>query len=233
MAYIQGVQASLAQKGIVNYANEEAAIADAGMLGQGAQEQLPVDQGGLATEGAAPQETAVVAKALEEMAQQAGSEAEVAKAKAEIVQNAVGALSGAGAGEPTAKFAAEAGAPGDNNVVAGHKPGSVAAGESNVKATDHDEELSNAVNNTAHREDVFSSMPGRQADGGKGYLGSEAPHPGAEGNPGKASDLNKELSNAVSNTKDRANYHGAPGDQADEDKGHLGVEKLSSVLARL
>lgn len=233
MAYIQGVQASLAQAGIVNYANEEAASEDAAMLGQGVQEQLPIDQGGLATEGAAPQETVVIAKALEEMAEQAGSEAGVAKAKAEIVQNAVSALSGAGAGEETAKFAAEAGALGDNLVVAGYKPGYVAAGESNAKATDHDQELSNAIDNTSHREDVFHSMPGYQADEGKGYIGSEAPHPGAEGNPGQVEDLDQELSNAVSNTKDRPNYHGAPGSQSDEDKGHIGTEKLSSVLARL
>ena len=233
MAYIQGIQSSLVENGLVRYAMEEEANADAAQLGQG-MEQMPVDQGGLAAEGAAPEETQVIAQALGEMAAEAGEQAQVASAKADIVQEAVTKVASFRKTE-FSKFAMEAKAPGDNNVIAGHKPGSIAAGESNAKKTDKDTELTNAVDNTVHREDVFHSMPGVQSDKNKGHIGSEAPHPGKTGTGAAVGDL-KELVNAMPNTRERANAHGGPGEQADEMKGEIGVEKgasLSSVLSKL
>jgi len=155
------------------------------------------------------------------MAQEAGSEAEAAKAKADIAAQAASEIANSG----SMKMA---------EVVAGHAPGSVAAGESVAKATDHNTELANAVPNTAEREDVFSAMPGQQADENKGHIGVEEGDAPASVGVAKSTDHDKELANAVPNTAEREDVHGAPGHQADEDKGHEGTEeKQSSLLDRL
>jgi len=217
-------------RGIVNYASAEEAAGDAEALSEAIEGNLPVDRGGLASEGAAPDETEAVAQALAAMAAQGDPEEKVA-----AIREALDRLS---SGQVTkfSKFAVDSGSPGDNNVVAGHKPGHRAAGESDASSTDHDEELSNAMPNTVHREDVFHSRPGVQANRGKGAIGAEGAHPGAEGNPGQHRDHNRELSNAVPTTVERPNVHGAPGRQSDSGKGTIGVEKgasLSAILARL
>jgi len=234
MAYIQGVQAKLLDAGVIQYPNEKIAMEDAQNLGQSLEQQTPVDQGGLATEGAAPEETQAVATALMDMAEQAGEEAQVAGAKAQIVQEAVSKVASY---RPSkfSKFSAEAGAPGDNNIVAGHKPGKIAPGESSARKEDLNKELANAMPVTAERPAYWNSKPGQQIDEGKGEIGQERDHEGRNAQGGMVPD-SRELSNAVPNTKERPNYHGGPGDQKDEDKGHVGTEKgasLSDVLARL
>jgi len=229
-AYIKGIQATMYHQGLVNYASVEDAAGDAEALGEAIEHNLPVDRGGLAHEGADPEETAIVAQALAEMAEHEHPEAKVA-----AIRTALGSLS-EGRLTRHSKFAAESRAPGDNNVTPGHKPGHVAAGESDASGTDHDEELVNAVPNTAHRENVFHSKPGHQANAGRGQIGHEGHHPDAEGNPGQHRDHQRELSNAVPNTVARKNVHGAPGRQSDGGKGTIGTEKgasLSAILARL
>jgi len=228
-AYITGVQDNLRQNGIINYASEDMAQGDAAALAHGVEaggqpegeEAAPVDQGALATEGAHPAVTHIVAKALSDMAQQAGEEAQVAHAKAQIIQGAVDQISGTGELKT-------ASAPGNNNVVAGAKPGHVAKGESNAKSGDHDEELKNAMPNTAHRPDVFNPMPGKTKVKG-GAVGKEGAHPGAEGKPGLHKDLNKELKNAMPNTAKRPSVYGKPGHQANKNSGEVGNEKAASL----
>jgi hypothetical protein len=225
-AYILGVQDALRQAEVVKYANEEEAAADAATL-SGALDELPVDEGAMATEEVAPEATAQIATAVVQMAQEAGAEAEAAKAKADIAAQAAAEIAKTG----SLKMAE---APADNNVVAGHEAGSVAAGESTAKATDKNEELETAVPNTAERENYFSPMPGQQADGNKGHVGTEANDAPPATPAGKSTDKNEELATSVPNTSEREDVHGAPGHQADADKGHIGTEeKQSSLLDRL
>ena len=229
MAYVQGVQAILANKGHLNYASEKHAMYDASELGGAIDGCLSIDRGGLATEGAAPGETDIIAHSLNKLASTQNP-----AVRQGILSEAVNGLAHM---EPVkfSKFAQEAPEPGDNNTVAGHKPGSVAAGESNVKKEDLNKELSNATPNTVDRKDYFSSMPGNQSDGGKGTIGNEGSHPDAEGKSSPVKDQT-ELSNAIPNTRERSNYHGGPGGQKDEDQGHIGTEKsaqLSNYLAKL
>lgn len=225
-AYVLGVQDALVAGGVVKYANEEAAQADAGMLSN-AMDQYPVDEAAMATEAVSPEATAQIATAVVQMAQEAGATAEEAKAKADIAANAAAELAKSGA----LKLAE---GPADNNVIAGSEAGSVAAGEGVAKATDKNQELATAIPNTAERPDVFSAKPGQQADKDKGHIGVEAATAPAAAGVAKGSDKNQELATAIPNTAERPNVHGAPGEQEDEDKGHIGVEeKKSSIIDRL
>lgn len=226
-AYVLGVRDALIERGVVKYATEEEANQDAGIMSE-ALEQAPVGGEEMAEDEVQPEATATIAAAVVNMAQEAGQQAEAAKAKADIAADAAAELAKTGA----LKIAAAA--PGDDNVVAGHNPGSVAAGESSAKADDHKKELASAVPNTAEREDYFGS-PGHQADEDEGHIGDEGLQPDAEGTPGIAGlrDLNKELASAVPNTADREDYHGGPGEQADEGKGTIGTEKISNLYDRL
>lgn len=232
-AYIKGVQRYMVENDLVRYASEEQAEGDAEQLGGAVEEQLPVDQGAIAQEGAAPQATHIVAQALSEMAQHAAEDAQVAGAKAEVVQNAISAIAKTG----SLKYASS---PGDNNVVAGHRPGRVAGGESSAQSSDHDEELSNAVDNTAKRQSYFNPNPGKTGLKG-GVIGKESAHPGANAQGPVSPDHDQELSNAVPNTAHRPSYHGAPG-KTDLKGGKIGNERpnngeknasLSNYLASL
>jgi hypothetical protein len=232
-AYVQGVQAKLIDAGALSYVNEKIAMEDAQQLGTGMDDNMSVDQGGLATEGASTGETQAVAAALVDMAEQAGEEAQMASAKADIVKDAISKVASLHQDEFT-KFAEPS--PGDNNTVAGHKPGKISAGEGSAKREDLNKELTNAVPATAERPAYWNSMPGGQKDEDKGHVGVESAGVGADGQGPVSKNLNKELVNAVSNTKERPNAHGGPGHQSDEDKGHVGTEKaasLSDILSQL
>jgi len=218
-AYIKGVQDCLVQNDLVRYASEEDAQQDVERLALAFESELPIDQAKLAQEGTTAFETDIVAQALSEM-----STVEKTAELNNVVRGAIHVLS-----EKTAS------SPDNNNVVAGHEPGSVAAGESVAKKEDLNKELTNAVPATAERPEHWSSMPGKQKDGDKGHIGTEAAAVGANAQGPVVGD-NQELVNKVPNTRERPNYHGGPGDQKDEDKGHIGTEKaasLSDYLARI
>lgn len=221
-SYVLGVQDALVAAGVVKYANEEAAQADAAILGD-ALDQLPVDEAALATEDVAPEATAQLAAAVVNMAQEAGATADEAKAKAEIAAQAATELAKSG----SLKFA-------EGDPVAGSDAGTVAAGENVAKNTDLNKELATAVPNTAEREDYFSPTPGQQADEGKGQIGTEEDVTPLQALSAKLTDLNSELATAVPNTSEREDVYGPAGAQADAGKGVVGTEeKQSSLLARL
>lgn len=236
-AYVQGIQSSMYNKGLLNYASEQAAAVDAQVLGSAIEEKVACDLGGLATEGASLRETEAIADTLLALTKTAN-----VNEKNDIIHNCISSLPLLEK-DAHSKFAEEgdkdsAGKPADNNVVAGHASGSLAAGEENAKKDDLNKELSNAVTNTADRPSYFNSLPGQQADKDKGHVGVERNHEGADAQGAVSPNLNKELSNAVPNTATRANDHGAPGKQKDADKGHVGTEKaasttLSNLLAQL
>lgn len=220
-AYVRGVQRCMLENEVLAYDNEKVAEADAEAIAHGLA-SLDGNEGVLATDGADLGVTDTIAIALSKM-----SETDDSNEKIACIDEMLEKLSES--------------APGDNNVVAGAKPGKVAKGESSAKKTDHDEELSNAVDNTAHRPNVFNAHPGKTGVKG-GTIGSEKSHPGANGQGPVAKDHDKELSNAVPNTAHRPNVHGKPGHTATKG-GTVGKEsaqpkhekkaELSDFLARL
>jgi len=222
-AYILGVQDALRAAEVVKYANEEEAAADASMLG-GELDKLPIDQSAmLGEQGVAPEATAQIATAVIQMAQEAGADAEKAKAKADIAAQAASELAKSGA----LKMAEAPKATGTGSA------GSVAEGEEVAKKKDQNKELASAVPNTAERPSAHGA-PGSQADKGKGEIGIEAGNPPSKAPVAKSTDQNKELATEVPNTAERPNAHGEAGHQGDKGKGEVGhEEKNSSILSRL
>ena len=223
-AYVVGVRNCMLERDVLAYENEKVAEADAAALGY-ALEQLGGNEGVLATDGATPEVTDTIAIALSKMAECDDEQEKIAH-----IEEAVEEISKLAGLEP-----------GDNLVSSGLKPGKVARGESSARKTDKDEELSNAVANTAKRPDVFSPKPGKTGLKG-GTIGSEKGHPDADAQGAVHRDLDKELSNAVSNTAHRPNVYGKPGKTATKggtigsEKDHPKLEKqasLSDFLARL
>jgi hypothetical protein len=154
------------------------------------------------------------------MAAQAGEEASVAKAKAEIIENAaiemagnekvasVLIVSGQGKGSPTATDSKEPGKPVHENAT----------------------EVPTDAERTSER-----TAPGTQADAGKGVMGLE----GAEKKLPATNEqgMKEQISNQVDNDAERMHPTTAPGTEADKDKGHVGTEeareKISHILAEL
>lgn len=222
--YVEGVQRALWEADYVGYESEKTAAEDAAALGGAMEEHLPEGQGEVAAEGAPPEATKVVAQALQQMAQQAGSDAQVAHAKAEIVQNAISALAEGGA----MKTAAVSG-----NTVAGHNPGRVAKGESSARSTDMKRRLANQVPDDENRKSVFSPMPGKTSLKGP-MIGKESAHPMAQGKGGQVRD-GKTLANAMDDDQHRTTGYGAPG-RTSLKAPMQGAEKKASLadyLARL
>ena len=220
-AYVEGLQRCLLDNGRLGYESEKVAEADAAALGHGL-ELLGTDMGSLATEGADINAAHVIASGLCKMAEYDDEESKVA-----IIEETLGALQDQGLLKTSSSS-------GDNNVVSGHNPGRVARGERSARHSDHDEELSNAVHNTAHRNSVFHPSPGKTSVRG-GTIGAEKGAPGANSQGPVSKNLDKELSNAVPNTHRRPNVHGKPGHTATKG-GVIGAEKqasLSSFLASL
>lgn len=223
-AYVVGVRNCMIDRGVLAYENEKVAEADAEALGH-AFEQLGGDEGTLATDGATPEVTDTIAIALSKMSSTDDEQEKIAH-----IEEAI---------EGVTKLAGLE--PGNNNTVAGLKPGSVAKGETDAKKTDKNEELSNSVDNTAKRPNVFSPSPGKTGVKG-GTIGSEKGAVGANGQGPVAKDLGKELSNAVPATVKRPNYYGKPGKTGTKG-GTIGSEReqpkhekqasLSDFLARL
>ena len=232
-SYISGVQQYLHDAGYIKYANEMAAEVDNAALAGGLEAKVPellanagaspvaIDNQALASEGMPPEINATVAKAIAEMAAQVGEDAQIAKAKAEIIENAalemasnekvaaVLIVSGQGAGSPTATDSKEPG-----------------------KAVyENDTEVPTDAERTSER-----TSPGQVADAGKGMMGLE----GAEKKPATENKPGKDVyENDTEVPTDATRMHGttAPGTEEDKDKGAIGSEeareKISHILREL
>lgn len=210
-SYVSGIQLALAEQGAVKYASEEEAAFDAEIIGEAIDENLPVDQASLATEGADAHSTAKIAEALIELNGQSSEEK-----VAEIISDFLNKIAAA--------------APGDNNVVAGHAPGRVAPGEASAKKTDDDPHMATALKTDIHRDTGFSPSPGKSKIHG-GTIGTEKGHAVARH---AVKDKIKAMVTAMADNAHRAEHHGKPGHQADKGKGAQGQEtKLSEYLASL
>ncbi len=238
-SYISGVQNYLNGAGYVKYANEEAAEIDNAALAAGLENKVPallqehggeempeglaMDNEAIATEGMPAEMNAPIAKAVAEMAAQAGEEAEVAKAKAAIIENAAVEMASS---EKVASVI----------VVTGQGKGTAAGTtapvvEAGAPAVGHDPETD--VARTSER-----AAPGTVADLGKGMLGTEEvkPAPAAVASPvveAGAPDIGHSPETDVARTSPVV----PAGTEADQGKGMVGTEdvreKISHILAEL
>lgn len=202
-SYVSGIQAALIEHGAVKYASEDDANFDAELLGEAIDENIPVDQASLASEGADTSSTARIAEALIELSEK------TAEDKADVV------------GEFLSKLAAE--------TVAGGAPGKVAPGESSAKKSDLKKRLSNQVEDDEHRATGFKSTPGHTSVKG-GTVGHESGHGVTRQ---KVKEKIKALATQVADDAHRSTHHGAPGHQADSGKGRIGTEKAASLTEYL
>ena len=201
--YITGIQHALIDHGAVKYASEYDASLDVEILAEALDENIPVDQGALASEGADVHSTATIATALIEMSEKTASD------KADVVH------------EFLQKLAFEQ--------VAGGAPGRVAPGESSARNTDHKKRLVNQITDDEHRATGFKSTPGKSSVGG-GTVGKESGHSVSRN---KVKEKIRALANQMNDNAHRPNYHGKAGHQAQEDTGHLGSEKAASLTEYL
>ena len=228
-SYISGVQQSLHAAGHVKYANEQAAEVDNAALAQGISQQVPqmleaagsppvaMNNEAIAAEGMPPEVNAPIVKAVAEMAAQAGDEAEVAKAKADIIENAAVEMAS------TEKIASVL-------VVAGQGEGTPAAQTLSGK----EETIANQVPNDGDRTSP-RTKPGTVADAGKGMQGTETTVTPLPVTPV----ANKPETAAAQIANDNARVHPttAPGKEEDQGKGMQGEEvvreKISHILRHL
>lgn len=232
-SYISGVQQYLHDAGHIKYANEQAAEVDNAALAGGLESKVPellegagapagisMNNEAMASEGMPPEINATVAKAVAEMAAQVGEDAQVAKAKAEIIENAAVEMAG---NEKVASVL----------VVSGQGKGSPVANDSK-EAGKAPQENSTEVPTDAERTSERTS-PGTQADAGKGMMGLEGSEkkPVVENKDG----MKDEISSQVPSDATRVHATTAPGTEEDKNKGEIGSEeareKISHILDEL
>ena len=230
-SYISGVQQYLTDAGYVKYANEQLAEVDNAALSAGLENKVPqlLEQGGapateldneaIATGGVPAEVNAPIAKAVAEMAAQVGEEAQVAKAKADIIEQAALEIAS------TEKVASVL-------IVSGQGKGSATATASQEQGKS--EQIATQVDNDATRTSERAA-PGTEADQGKGMLGLEG---GEKTIPFQKEDgKSEQIATQVDNDATRTHSTTAPGTEEDQGKGMLGEEttreKVSHILAQL
>ena len=228
-SYISGVQQYLNDAGYVKYASEGAAEVDNAALAAGLENKIPavlegagappvaLNNEAIATEGMAPELNATVAKAVAEMAHQVGEDAEIAKAKAEIIENAAVEMA---SNEKVASVL----------IVAGQGKGTPAA----ETVTGKDDEIASQVPTDATRTSE-RVKPGTEADAGKGMMGVETKGEKPVVTP--APTMEEKLTNQIDNDANRVHPTTAPGKEEDAGKGMMGEEvvreKVSHILEAL
>ena len=228
-SYISGVQQSLHAAGHIKYANEQMAEVDNAALAQGLEQQVPqilegagappvaMNNEAIASEGMPPEVNAPVVKAIAEMAAQAGDEAQVAQAKAEIIENAAVEMAS------TEKVASIL-------VVSGQGEGTPAA----QTLTGKEEQIANQVANDGDRTSPRTS-PGTVADAGKGMQGSEEKVKELPVDP--VANKPEQAAAQIANDGNRVHPTTAPGKEEDQGKGMQGEEvvreKISHILQYL
>jgi len=230
-SYISGVQQYLADAGHIKYAMEGAAEVDNAALSAGLEAKVPqmiqgaggpetqMNSEAIATEGMPAELNAPVAKAIAEMAAQAGEEAQVAQAKAKIIEQAAVEMAS------SEKIASVL-------IVSGQGKGTVNNSSNNESGKD--EQIATQVDNDAER--TSPRVPqGTCDDKGKGMQGLE----GSEKTiPFQKEDgKSEQIATQVDNDATRAHATTAPGTEADKGKGMLGEEqsreKVSHILSLL
>ena len=228
-SYLSGVQKSLVDAGIVKYASEEDAVVDNEALAAGIENNVPqllegagapeteLDNEAIAEEGLPEEVNLPVVKAIAEMAAQVGEEAQVAKAKAEIIENAAVEMAS------TEKVASIL-------VVSGQGEGTPAA----QTLTGKEEQIANQVANDGDRTSPRTS-PGTVADAGKGMQGSEEKVKELPVDP--VANKPEQAAAQIANDGNRVHPTTAPGKEEDQGKGMQGEEvvreKISHILQYL
>ena len=228
-SYISGVQRSLHDAGYVKYANEQAAEIDNAALAQGLESQVPallqgagappvaMNNEAIASEGMPPEVNAPVVKAVAEMAAQVGDEAQIAKAKADIIENAAVEMAS------TEKVAAIL-------VVSGQGEGTVAGNAVPGKQEEAAAQVPNDGDRTSPR-----TAPGTVADAGKGMQGSEEKQKELAVDP--VANKPETAAAQIANDNSRVHPTTAPGKEEDQGKGMQGEEivreKISHILKHL
>lgn len=222
-SYISGVQQYLSDAGYVKYANEAAAEIDNAALAGGLEQQVPAHLAAagapevafsgdaMATEGMPAELNAPIAKAVAEMAAQAGEEAEVAKAKAAIIENAAVEMAG------NQKLASVI-------VVSGQGKGTVAGQTSESKEEQEASQVDNDASRTAERV-----APGTQADEDKGIQGEEKVTPLPK--PASAATKVEQEATQIDNDTNRVHPSTAPGTEQDAGKGMMGEEQVREKIS--
>jgi len=230
-SYISGVQQYLNDAGHIKYAMEADAEVDNAALSAGLEAKVPamlesagapglaLNNEAIASEGMPAELNATVAKAVAEMAAQVGEDASIAKAKAEIIENAAMDMAG---NEKVASVL----------IVAGQGKGTVVSTDSKESGMKEDiaTQVPNDVDRTSERK-----VPGTQEDAGKGMLGLEG---GEKKLPFVKEDgMKEEIATQVPNDATRMHSTVAAGTEEDAGKGMQGVEttreKISHILSAL